>query len=329
MEETTTRSPRSRSSSKGDVFKVETDDARRDRAELSMTATFHIANLLQAEQKYQNAIDAYKGYLAQFPNGPNSADAQRAILDTRLAIAADLNRQEKYEQARVAWREFAAENPLDGRVPEALYLIGASYLLEKKQADAEKAWEALSSKFPNSEPAGHAEFQVAFLLENDKGDLEGAIERYRKIKVEPWRSQALQRVAVMKAKSLVVVTPRMFRNGETPKLKIASRNIEKLTFTAYKLDLEAYFRKKQTLTGVEALEHRPRRPTPNGLSTCRNTPNTSRSKPNTTSRSRSRARSSSKSPTSALSKRPPSSSAATSTRSSRLRAINFLFTPKI
>ena len=239
---------------KGDSYKVETDDARRDRAELRMTATFQIAGLLQAGQKYQEAIDAYKVYLAQFPNGPNSADAQRAILDVKLAIAADLLRQEKFENARAAWVEFAAENPLDARVPQALYLIGSSYLVEKKQPEAEKAWEALSSKFPDSEPAAHAEYEVASLLENDKGDLEGAIERYRKIKVNPWRSQALQRVAVMKAKSLVVVTPRTFRSGETPKLKIASRNIEKLTFTAYKLDLEAYFRKKQTLNGVEQLD---------------------------------------------------------------------------
>ena len=48
--------------------------------------------------------------------------------------------------------------------------------------------------------------------------------------------------------------PRAFRSGETPHLKITTRNLEKLTFTAYKLDPEAYFRKKHALGGVESLD---------------------------------------------------------------------------
>lgn len=239
---------------KADAYKVETEAARRDRAESTMTAVFEIAGLLQAQEKYREAIEAYRDYLARFPNGPHSAEAQRLILDNRLALAEEWLRREKYETARKAWSEFAKENPLDPRVPEALYLIGSSFLLEKKADEAEKAWEALATKFPDSEPAARAEFEVASLLENDKGDLEGAIERYRKIKVDPWKTQARVRIAVLKAKSLVVVTPRTFRSAETPKLKVATRNIEKLTFTAYKLDLEAYFRKKQTLSGVESLD---------------------------------------------------------------------------
>ena len=58
----------------------------------------------------------------------------------------------------------------------------------------------------------------------------------------------------MEAKALTVVTERAFRSGETPQLKIATRNLEKLTFTAYKLDPETYFRKKHALSGVEALD---------------------------------------------------------------------------
>jgi tetratricopeptide (TPR) repeat protein len=58
----------------------------------------------------------------------------------------------------------------------------------------------------------------------------------------------------MESKALAVVTPRAFRSGEKPFLKISTRNIEKLTFTAYKLSAEAYFRKKQSLGGVESLD---------------------------------------------------------------------------
>ena len=48
---------------------------------------------------------------------------------------------------------------------------------------------------------------------------------------------------MMEAKALAVVTPRAYRSGESAKLKISTRNIETLTFAAYKLDPEAYFRK--------------------------------------------------------------------------------------
>ena len=58
----------------------------------------------------------------------------------------------------------------------------------------------------------------------------------------------------MEAKALTVVTPRAFRSGEVGHLKVATRNIDKLTFTAYKLSAEAYFRKKHALGGVESLD---------------------------------------------------------------------------
>ena len=58
---------------KGDGFRVETDQARRDQAELAMPATFQYAQILQGQQKFNEAIAAWKGYMANFPNGPQSA----------------------------------------------------------------------------------------------------------------------------------------------------------------------------------------------------------------------------------------------------------------
>ena len=58
----------------------------------------------------------------------------------------------------------------------------------------------------------------------------------------------------MESKALVVTTPRTFRSGEDAHLIVLSRNIETLSFTAYKLSAEAYFRKKNTLNNVEALD---------------------------------------------------------------------------
>jgi tetratricopeptide (TPR) repeat protein len=239
---------------KEEGFRSETDEARRDWAELAMTATFQVGRILQGQGKFAEAIAAWKGYLARFPNGPHSADTQRAILDTQLLIASDHLDRRRFAEARSAWGEFVAQNPLDARVPALLFQVGESFASEKQFDRAIAAWEPLTSKFPGSEPAAHAQFQTASIFETERGDPAAAIERFRKIAVEPWRSQAQQRIAVMESKSLVVITPRTFRSGEAAHLKITTRNIETLSFTAYKLNAEAYFRKKNRLEGVESLD---------------------------------------------------------------------------
>src|SRR4029077_20035454 len=113
---------------KEDGFRAETGEAKRDLAARTMTATFVIGRILQGQEKFADAIAAWKGYLAKFPNGPQSADAQRAILDTQLMAALDHLNRRRFADARAAWSDFVAQNPLDGRVPELLFQIGESYV---------------------------------------------------------------------------------------------------------------------------------------------------------------------------------------------------------
>ena len=220
-----------------------------------MDASFKVGAILQGQQKFAEAIAAWKGYLAKFPNGPQSADAQRAMLDTQLLIAARPPEPTRdFAEARTAWTDFVAQNPLDARVPELLFQIGQSFATEKKYDQAIAAWESLAGKFPVERAGGHAQFTTASLYEIELGNPAEAIERFRKITIEPWHAQAQQRIAVMEGKSLVVITPRTFRSGETAALKITTRNIETLHFTAYKLNAESYFRKKSGLERVESLD---------------------------------------------------------------------------
>ncbi len=239
---------------KGEGYRAESDEARRDLADLSMAATFRVAQTLQGQGKFDEAIAAYQGYLARFPNGPQSADAQRAILDAQLQVADEAIAREKYADARAAWTGFVARNPLDSRVPQVLFQVGQGFAAEKKHDEAIAAWDALIGKFPGSEPASHAQFEVAAIFEVEKGDPAGAIDRFKKVAVDPWKSQANQRVAVMESKALTVVSPRAFRSGETAHLEITTRNLETLTFAAYKLNAEAYFRKKHVLGQVGSLD---------------------------------------------------------------------------
>lgn len=238
----------------GKRYEVSGDEARTLHASLQMSAQFQIAQILQGQEKFNDAIAAWKDYLARFPNGPQSADAQRAIVDTQILIGSEHHRKKEYDAARTAWQLFVTQNPLDPRVPQILFQIGESFVPQEKFDDAIAAWELLAGKFPGTEPAAHGEFLIASIYEEPKGDPATAIDRFRKVNVEPWASQARHSIAVMEAKALTVITPRAFRTGETPQLKITTRNIDKLTFTAYKLDVEAYFRKKHVVSEVEALD---------------------------------------------------------------------------
>jgi outer membrane protein assembly factor BamD (BamD/ComL family) len=238
----------------GKGYQLATDAARRDHARLLMDASFRIAQVYQGQGRFDDAINAFQNYLAKFPNGPQSADAQRLILDTQLLIAQDHLKNERYDEARKAMLDFAAANPLDARVPQVLFDVGQSHFTQKKFDEAITAWETLAGKFPQSEPAEHALFAIAATFEVEKADPVEAVERFKKVTVDPWAAQARARIAAMEARNLTVVTPRAFRLGETPHLEITTRNLEKLTFTAYRLDAETYFRKKQNLQGVENLD---------------------------------------------------------------------------
>ncbi len=240
---------------KGEGYRVESDDARRDRADLAMRATFLVAKATLGQGKFAEAVRAYESYLNQYPNGPESGDARRAILDANFLAALDAVNREKYEEARTLLLKFAEANPLDDRVPLALFDVGRAFASEKRWDEAIASWDTLAARFPTTEPAAHGQFEAAALLETEKGDPAAAIERFRKITgSNPWVARANQRVAVMESKALTVVTPRTFRSGETAQLKVSTRNLENLTFSAYKLNPEAYFRKKHALSGVGALD---------------------------------------------------------------------------
>ena len=53
---------------------------------------------------------------------------------------------------------------------------------------------------------------------------------------------------------MTITTERVFRSDETPKIKLVTRNIESVTISAYKVDLETYFRKMHLARGVEGLD---------------------------------------------------------------------------
>ncbi len=237
----------------GQGYRAETPQARRRLAELTPPATFQAAAILQAQGKLEEALAAYRRYTERFPGGPQLANAQRAILDVELAIADEHDRRGRHEQARAAREAFVARNPLDPRVPLALFRNGRSLLAEGHVDRAIAAWEALIARFPDDANTARPHWEIARVYEERRADPARAIEHLRRVKADPWMARARERIAVLESRTLAVVTPRTYRSGEVPALKITTRNINSLSFAAYRLDAEDYFRKKHRLDSVESL----------------------------------------------------------------------------
>ena len=66
--------------------------------------------------------------------------------------------------------------------------------------------------------------------------------------------EAAAALAAIPAKSMQVKTERVFRSGETPQLKLATRNVPAVKVRVYKIDLETYFRKMHSIAGIQRLD---------------------------------------------------------------------------
>ncbi|MHB1558687.1 MAG: MG2 domain-containing protein, partial [Isosphaeraceae bacterium] len=237
----------------GQGYRAETPQARRRLAELTPPATFRVAAILQAQGRLDEALAAYRRYTERFPGGPQLADAQRAILDVELTIADEHDCRGRHEQARAEREAFVARNPLDPRVPLALFRNGRSLLAEGHVDRAIAAWEVLIARFPDDANTARPHWEIARVYEERNADPARAIEHLRWVKADPWMARARERIAVLESRALAVVTPRTYRSGEVPALRITTRNLSSLSFAAYRLDAEDYFRKKHRLDGVESL----------------------------------------------------------------------------
>ena len=235
-------------------FRAETDIARKDLAESKPKAQIALATALRQIEKYDDAQAAFREYSLKYPDGAASAQALQAVIDIEIDKANKLERDKNYAGFREAIARFVAANPLQPSVPRLIYRSGFSFVTEKKYAEAINAWKVLLTRFPESIEADEARYQTGLNQETQTGELASAIETYRSVRLDPWRGLAAGRIAVMEQKSLAVITPRVYRTHETAKLKISTRNIEKLSFSAYRIDPESYFRKKHVLGAVEQLD---------------------------------------------------------------------------
>jgi uncharacterized protein YfaS (alpha-2-macroglobulin family)/TolA-binding protein len=206
------------------------------------------------QKEYDRAITVWKSFLSDHPSHGLWTDVQRRIMDAEYAVGADLYNDKKYEHATRAWEPFLASHPLDGRCRTILLLMGKGEHERKRFDRAVAQWEKLVSKYPRSNEASEGLYRIGLTYEKDLSRFSDALTAYRKLNFGPFARAAAMRVAALIRKELMVRTKRVFRTDEKAGIEVTIRNLEKLEFRAWSVDLEAYFRKMHTARGVEKLD---------------------------------------------------------------------------
>ncbi|NQT51136.1 tetratricopeptide repeat protein, partial [bacterium] len=226
---------------------------RKDAVEVGKAA-YLIGHAHRQLNRFDPAIAAWRDYLRQFPAHEHWQAAQGAIVSAHYDQAQHFFRKKKWAEAEKAFAAFAAAYPLDSRNASALMMLGQSPYEQKKWQDAIAAWRKAVAKFPRHNAGQRAQFLIAHTLDRKLHDFEKAIGEYKKIKDGPQAGAAAQRLRELREPHLLVTYERIFRTNETPKLKVDSRNIEKLHFKAYRLNAEDYFRRMGGLARIEELD---------------------------------------------------------------------------
>lgn len=221
---------------------------------LRMSATFQIGAIRFGQRKYTHAIEAWNRYIREFPNGPQWTDAQQQIINAEFQLGVTLLAEGKYDEVVRAFDQFQAKHPLDERVRQIMFIYGQIHLHNAEPLSAIAAWEKLVSKFPKSDESSLALFRIGQTYEEKIGDLENALESYRKLTWGRWHAQAQERIHQLTEKHLKLVTERTTRTDEPAEVHVSLRNIETLTVNLYKLNLEAYWRELYDVKGVEDLD---------------------------------------------------------------------------
>lgn len=230
------------------------DDARYADREETPQARNLLGRSYQLQKKFPEALAAWRDYLVKHPAHEAWSAVQRQIIDTEFLLGYEAREAKKYDEARRLWSDFMARYPLDPRNPSILYEFGRLEYQQDKFDEAIAEWRRLVSKYPNTNESSQAQFMVAATLEDKLHKLPEALKEYKKVTWGNHAAPAQQRIARLTAKSMTIASERVFRSNETPKIKLTTRNIEKVSVRAFAVDLETYFRKMHLAQGVENLD---------------------------------------------------------------------------
>ncbi len=216
-------------------------------------ARWSLGQVYHKQKKYAEALAVWHEYLTRHPASEGWSAVQQSIIDTEYLVGLEKFKAGDDEAASKLLAEFMDRYPLDARNPGILFTFGQIHHRQKKWEAAIADWQRLVTKYPRSEEASHAQFMIARTLEEPLNRYDEAREHYRQVTGHD-AADAQAAAAAIRAKSMLVETERVFRSGEKPQLKLATRNVPAVKIRVYKIDLETYFRKVHSIAGIQRLD---------------------------------------------------------------------------
>lgn len=218
------------------------------------SARAQVGFVLSSQERIDDAIDAWRAYLAAHPSHQMWEQVQRAIVDAELQRAIRAESDEEWERARELFAQFERDHPLHGMNADLLRRTGETFARQERFDEALQVFARCVQKFPGRNESSHAQFRIGEIHENQSFDYQRALDAYRAVTWGNWQSKAQARIQRLERKALALRTERTFRAGEAARFELTSRNIAEVRVRVYRLDFETWFRATHRLSGVDGLD---------------------------------------------------------------------------
>lgn len=137
---------------------------------LASKAQFRIAELLEAEGNASKAFDAYQTLVSRYPDTPEfeKAVARQVIianefLQGRRIVFLGMPLLPGTERAQQMYQSILKNAPFSKHAPIAQFNLGLSLERQKMLSEARDAYQTVLDKYPNSDIADDALYQIAYI----------------------------------------------------------------------------------------------------------------------------------------------------------------------
>ncbi len=210
------------------------------------TALLQIASLQRAGENLDAAIATCEEFLKAYPENPRWGEVRQRIADIRYTKAHNEFLRENFAGARKGFDAFLATYPTDTRTRKIGLLLGAMLEKEKKGTEAVEQYRRVAQRYPRTGEARKARISAAKILEKEK-KFDEAIREYEK-------ARAHNEILRLRAEALAIRTDRVFPTTVPAVITLTSRNLEKISFRLWALDLKDYFEKRGSTAGLHEIE---------------------------------------------------------------------------
>lgn len=224
--------------------------ARFPDAEVAGRATLRRAGLLQRSGQADRSLALLRAFLSGRATDQLYREASTQLVDTlfleaeRLRNAGEASASEHraawFERATTLYQAFLEQVPVDPRVPEVLFAQARMQQSLGHADPAIDAWRRLIARFPEHPLAAEAGYLVATTLAERGLDFDAALAALAAV-TGPFAAAARNFEQALRTPSLAVTAARVFRRGEAPEVTIATRNVEQVAVSLFKIDLRDVF----------------------------------------------------------------------------------------